>query len=177
MKQRLGIAAALLPNPQLVVLDEPANGLDPAGILEIRGLIRSLAEDGITVFVSSHLLGEIEQVCDHLVMIQDGRLVFQGAVSELEAGRGVQLVARPERADQVDMVFAVVRSTGRHARIVGDEVVVDAEPGWAGDLNRLAMGMGVTLIHLSERRRSLEDAFLELTGSVGTSGQLGEVDS
>ena len=175
MKQRLGIAAALLPDPQLVVLDEPVNGLDPAGILETRTLIRSLADDGITVFVSSHLLAEIEQVCDHLVMIQGGRLVYQGSVDDLAGDRGVQLVARPEEAAQVDLVFAVVRSTGRHAEIVGDEVVVEAEPGWAGDLNRLAMGMGVTLVHLTERRRSLEDAFLELTGSASTSTRLGEV--
>src|ERR1700748_3063079 len=73
-KQRLGIAAALLPGPELLVLDEPTNGLDPAGIVEMRGLIRSFADDGITVLVSSHLIAEIEQVCDHVVMIRGGRL-------------------------------------------------------------------------------------------------------
>ena len=120
------------------------------------------------MFVSSHLLAEIEQVCDHLVMIQGGRLVYQGSVDELAGDRGVAARGATGGADQVDLVFAVVRSTGRHAEIVGDEVVVEAEPGWAGDLNRLAMGMGVTLVHLTERRRSLEDAFLELTGSASS---------
>ena len=83
MKQRLGIAGALLADPALLVLDEPANGLDPAGIVEVRRLMRSFANQGITVFVSSHMLGEIEQVCDHLVMIQGGRLVFHGTVDAL----------------------------------------------------------------------------------------------
>src|SRR2546421_6224327 len=83
MKQRLGIAAALLGNPSLLVLDEPANGLDPAGIVEVRRLMRSFADEGITVFVSSHLLGEIEHICDYLLMIQQGKLAFQGAVDDL----------------------------------------------------------------------------------------------
>src|SRR6202034_2549082 len=83
MKQRLGIAAAMLAGPELLILDEPTNGLDPAGIVEMRGLVRSLADDGITVFVSSHLLGEIEHICDHLVMIRKGRSVFQGSVDQL----------------------------------------------------------------------------------------------
>ena len=80
MKQRLGIAAALLPRPELLVLDEPTNGLDPAGIGEVRSLLRSLRDDGITVFVSSHLLAELEQICDHVVMIQLGQLMYQGTV-------------------------------------------------------------------------------------------------
>ena len=82
MKQRLGIAAALLPSPELLILDEQANGLDPGGIVEMRGLIRSFADDGITVLVSSHLISEIEQVCDHVVMIRGGRLVHQGPMAE-----------------------------------------------------------------------------------------------
>ena len=85
MKQRLGIAAALLPEPELLILDEPTNGLDPAGIVEMRGLIRSFADDGMTVLVSSHLISEIEQVCDHVVMIRAGRLVHQGSVADLQA--------------------------------------------------------------------------------------------
>ncbi len=80
MKQRLGVAAALLPTPKLVILDEPTNGLDPAGIREMRAIMRGLADRGITVFVSSHLLAEIEAICDHLVMIDSGRIVFQGGI-------------------------------------------------------------------------------------------------
>ena len=91
MKQRLGIAAALLANPDLLILDEPTNGLDPAGILEMRRLIRSLASDGITVFVSSHLISEIEHICDHIVVIRAGRLVHQGPVSALRQSQGAEL--------------------------------------------------------------------------------------
>ena len=83
MKQRLGIAAALLPDPELLILDEPTNGLDPAGIAEMRVLLQSIANGGRTVLVSSHLLSEVEQMCTHLVVIRTGKLVFQGQVSEL----------------------------------------------------------------------------------------------
>src|SRR5271155_1566829 len=95
MKQRLGIAAALLPDPSLLVLDEPTNGLGPAGIVEMRSLIRSLADEGMTIFVSSHLLPEIEHICDHVVMIRSGRSVFQGSVAELHGMRSSELEIRP----------------------------------------------------------------------------------
>jgi ABC-2 type transport system ATP-binding protein len=165
MKQRLGIAAALLVNPDLVILDEPANGLDPAGIVETRALIRSLADDGITVFVSSHLLGEIEQICDHLVMIRDGRIVFQGPTRELQSSQGTELVARPEHHRDVGVLAELAQQSGYPARMVDDTVVIDADLAWAAPVNRLAMEAGITLVHLSERRRSLEDAFFELTGT------------
>src|ERR1700761_6064758 len=97
MKQRLGIAAALLPNPELLILDEPTNGLDPGGIVEMRGLIRTFAGDGITVLVSSHLISEIEQICDYVVMIRAGRLVHQGSVGELRAAQQPQFIVAPER--------------------------------------------------------------------------------
>ena len=96
MKQRLGIAAALLPQPELLILDEPTNGLDPAGIAEMRRLLAAFAAEGMTVLVSSHLLAEIEQACDHLVMIREGRLVFQGTVEELVRRHQAELRARPE---------------------------------------------------------------------------------
>ena len=95
MKQRLGVAAALLPNPELCILDEPTNGLDPAGIREMRSVIRGLADRGISVFVSSHLLAEIEAICDHLVMIDSGRIVFQGGVDKLIAAQQAEIVATP----------------------------------------------------------------------------------
>ncbi len=90
MKQRLGIAAALLADPSLLILDEPTNGLDPAGIVEMRTLIRSLADEGMTIFVSSHLLSEIGHICDHVVMIRSGRNVFQGSVDELRGMRSAE---------------------------------------------------------------------------------------
>jgi len=165
MKQRLGIAAALLADPSLLILDEPSNGLDPAGIVEIRRLMRALADGGVTVLVSSHLLAEIEQVCDQLVMIRDGRIVFQGPVEQLFASQSCELLARPERAEDNGALVALIRSAGHPANVVDDTVVVAAPPAWAGDLNRLAMDAHITLVHLSERPRSLEEAFFELTGT------------
>ena len=88
MRQRLGLAAALMRQPSLLLLDEPANGLDPAGIAEFRGLLRSLADGGTTVFLSSHLLAEVEQVCDQVAVIQSGRLVEQGPARAAPAGAG-----------------------------------------------------------------------------------------
>ena len=168
MKQRLGIAAALLVNPSLLVLDEPANGLDPAGIVEVRRLMRSFADDGITVFVSSHLLGEIEHICDHLLMIQEGRLVFQGPVAELFASQIAGLLARPERPEQAEVLVGLVEQAGHRARPALQEppgtLAVDADASWAAELNRLASAAGITLVHLSERPRRLEEAFFALTG-------------
>jgi ABC-2 type transport system ATP-binding protein len=169
MKQRLGLAAALLASPELLILDEPTNGLDPAGIVEMRDLIRSLADEGMTVFVSSHLLAEIEHICDRLIMISDGRTVFQGQVATLRATRGDELVLRPEATSSLASLVALVRQAGFVARIEDDasggQVIVEARISEAGPLNRLAMEAEITLIHISERSRSLEEAFFELTGS------------
>ena len=167
MRQRLGIAAALLPGPELLVLDEPTNGLDPHGIAEIRAMLRSFADDGMTVFVSSHLLAEIQQICEHLIVIETGRLLFQGGVDELLAARGPELIVRTENPGDARYLLALVKSTGRKARLLGHyesttlEIVADC--GWAADLNRLAMANGITLVHLAERRSTLEEAFFEIT--------------
>jgi ABC-2 type transport system ATP-binding protein len=170
MKQRLGIAAALLARPELLILDEPTNGLDPAGIVEMRDLIRSLADEGMTVFVSSHLLAEIEHICDRLIMISDGKTVFQGEVAQLRATRGDELVLCPEAVASLASLAALVREAGFRARIeelsLGSEaLVVEAGSDQAAALNRMAMQANITLIHISERARSLEEAFFELTGS------------
>lgn len=167
MKQRLGIAAALLADPALLILDEPTNGLDPAGILEMRALIRSLADDGITVFVSSHLLSEVEHVCDHLVMIRNGRSVFQGPVTDLRRSGGTEIVAGPERPDQSGQLVEVLGLAGYVAEAEGVSglVLVQADADQAADVNRVAMAAGIALAHLAVRQRSLEEAFLALTGT------------
>jgi ABC-2 type transport system ATP-binding protein len=170
MKQRLGIAAAMLASPDLLILDEPTNGLDPAGIVEMRDLIRSLADDGMTIFVSSHLLAEIEHICDHLVMITEGRTVFQGEVAGLRATRGSELVLRPETAAQLAPLAGLIDSLGYRAHIEEGtlglrSLVVEAEVGNAAALNRSCMEAGIDLVHLAERTRSLEEAFFELTGT------------
>src|SRR5579863_4976223 len=122
MKPRLGGAAALLPNPELCILDEPTNGLDPAGIREIRAVIRGLADRGITVFVSSHLLAEIEAVCDHLVMIDAGKIVFQGGMDRLIAAQHADIVATPEHPADAPALAKLCIDAGRPARVERDAV-------------------------------------------------------
>ncbi len=175
MRQRLGIAAALLPDPELLVLDEPTNGLDPHGIAEIRRMLQSFADEGRTVLVSSHLLTEIEQVCGHLVVIEDGRLVFQGSVAELLAARAPELVVRTECPEEARRLAGIVEGLGRTARVLQDGGVtleVGADCSWAGDLNRLAMAAGITLVHLAPRDSTLEEAFFAIMGG-GTPGDRG----
>src|ERR1700681_1054569 len=112
MKQRLGIAAAMLAGPRLLILDEPTNGLDPAGIVEMRGLIRSFAEDGITVLVSSHLISEIEQICDYVVMIRAGRLVHQGSVGELRATQQPDFLVASEHDADRERLAKILEAAG-----------------------------------------------------------------
>jgi ABC-2 type transport system ATP-binding protein len=181
MKQRLGIAAALLAEPSLLILDEPTNGLDPAGIVEMRSLIRSLANEGMTLFVSSHLLSEIEHICDHVVMIRSGRRVFQGSVVELRDMRTAELVLRPKDSKQLGLLAQLISDRGLDAEIedATSSAVVAAGSSMGGELNRAAFESGVTLNHLAERERSLEEAYFALTGThsgdVEDTGALGVI--
>ncbi|MGO9973162.1 MAG: ABC transporter ATP-binding protein [Solirubrobacteraceae bacterium] len=168
MKQRLGVAAALLPDPELTILDEPTNGLDPAGIREMRGIMRGLADRGITVFVSSHLLAEIEAICDHLVTIDHGKLVFQGSVAELIDAQRSDLVATPEHARDASALAELCTRAGHRATVEGDSVRVHADEEWAAELNRQAMASGITLKGLQSTRASLEEAFFAITGAETT---------
>lgn len=174
MKQRLGVAAALLPSPELMILDEPTNGLDPAGIREIRTLLRNLADRGITVLVSSHLLAEIETICDHLVLIDSGRIAFQGGIAELLAAQRSELLAVPEHADELAALVALCVAAGHPARVDGDAVRVQAAGDWAAELNRQAMAAGITLKGLQSTRASLEEAFFAITDRLD--GRDGEKD-
>ncbi len=163
MKQRLGVAAALLPAPELAILDEPTNGLDPAGIREMRSILRDLADRGITVFVSSHLLSEIEAVCDHLVMIDHGSIVFQGGIGELLDAQHSGIVATPEHAGDTAALAELCARVGHPAQVDGDHVRVQADEDWAAELNRQAMAAGITLRGLQVTRASLEEAFFAIT--------------
>ena len=167
MKQRLGIAAALLPSPELLILDEPTNGLDPAGIVEMRALIRSFADDGITVLVSSHLISEIEQVCGYVIMIRAGRLVHQGRVADLAEGQRPDIVLAPEHEADLPHLTRLLEVSGLPvaASPADGTAVVSASGISAADLNRLATREGVTLRLISERTHSLEDVFFQLTGA------------
>ncbi|HEY1916273.1 MAG TPA: ABC transporter ATP-binding protein [Streptosporangiaceae bacterium] len=166
MKQRLGIAAAMLAGPELLILDEPTNGLDPAGIVEMRALINSFADDGITVLVSSHLISEIEQICDHVVMIRAGRLVYQGGVAELRATQQAEFLITPEHDADRDRLARLLQQAGGTVTDERDAGLLVQAPGaGAADINRLAAQNGITLSHLAERTRSLERAFFALTGT------------
>jgi ABC-2 type transport system ATP-binding protein len=167
MKQRLGIAAAMLPGPELLILDEPTNGLDPAGIVEMRGLIRSFADDGMTVLVSSHLISEIEQICDYVVMIRAGRLVHQGTVADLRATQQSDVIVAPEHDADREQLAKVLEAAGCTvtARPAENTVRVETAGLSAADLNRLAASNGITLRQLAEQTQSLERAFFALTGT------------
>jgi ABC-2 type transport system ATP-binding protein len=160
MKQRLGVAAALLKDPELLILDEPSNGLDPAGMAEMRRLVRALGRGERTVVLSSHLMGEVEQVCDRVGVIRDGALVAEGTVEELR-GRAVlrvraeplagarELIARQPGVERVDPSAGAL------------DVTVD--PSRAAAINRALVEAGVAVSELSTRQSSLEDAFFALT--------------
>jgi ABC-2 type transport system ATP-binding protein len=165
MKQRLGIAAAMLAGPELLILDEPTNGLDPAGIVEMRTLIRSFAEDGITVLVSSHLISEIEQICDYVVMIRAGRLVHQGEIGELRAAQQPDFLLAPEHDADRDLLVKLLEEAGCVVVPNASQLQVLAPDRTAADLNRLAAGGGITLRQLTVHTRSLEGAFFALTGT------------
>ena len=164
MKQRLGIAAALLPNPKLLVLDEPTNGLDPAGIHEIRTLLRKLADSGTTVFVSSHLLSEIEMISDHLVMLRLGKVIFAGKTSDLLAKQQPVIVAKPENINDLNKLAQIATAAGHEAIIIENTVHVTGTSDFSAKLNKAAFEAGITLESLTPVKASLEETFFEMTG-------------
>ncbi|MBS2962230.1 ABC transporter ATP-binding protein [Actinocrinis puniceicyclus] len=179
MKQRLGLAAALLQPRDLLVLDEPTNGLDPQGMREIRSLIKSLAADGTTVFLSSHLLDEIEQVCTHAAVMSRGRLVTQGTVAQLGAGLRARLVVTTPDTAAAETVLSTVLKTasaggdgagdggegaGAQVQVEGDRVSCDADGLEPDAVCAALVGAGVRVFGFAVQRPSLEDAFVALTG-------------
>jgi len=164
MKQRLGIAAALLPNPKLLMLDEPTNGLDPEGIQEVRALLRSLADNGTTVFVSSHLLSELEIISDYLVMLRKGEVVFAGKIEELLLAQQNVLIVQGQNPGDLEKILGIATSLGHSATIRNGEVLVQADADWAATLNRAAFDAGITLAQLTPQLPNLEETFFEMTG-------------
>jgi len=160
MKQRLGVAAALLKDPELLILDEPTNGLDPAGMAEMRDFIRSLAQGGRTVLLSSHLMGEVEQMSDRVGVIREGSLVAEGTVDELRGRTGLRVRADPlpEALDLVGRLPGVGPVT-----TVDGALDIAADAAEAPAINRALVEAGIAVSELSPRRASLEDVFLELT--------------
>jgi ABC-2 type transport system ATP-binding protein len=162
MRQRLGIAAALLGDPRVLLFDEPINGLDLDGVRWIRGLLRSLADEGRTVLVSSHLMSEMEQTADRLIVIGRGRLIADATTEGILRGLGSRQVR--VRTSQPDQLLARLLEQGYAAqRLDGHELTVD--DGTAEDVGELANTFSIPLHHLSEVQQSLEHAYLELTGA------------
>jgi ABC-2 type transport system ATP-binding protein len=164
MKQRLGIAAALLPQPKLLVLDEPTNGLDPSGIQEVRNLIKDLAADGTSVFVSSHLLSELEMIAEHLVMLRQGKVLFSGRTQDLLKSQSAMLIAKPEFAVDLNAFVSVLTQAEYDVTIEDGSVNIVADADVAPTINRLAFEAGITLALLTAVRPTLEETFFEMTG-------------
>jgi ABC-2 type transport system ATP-binding protein len=169
MKQRLGIACALLGDPELVFLDEPTNGLDPAGVVEVRELVRDLGKGGRTVVLSSHLLSETELVCDNVAVLSRGKLIVQGSIHELlRQHDGFRLsttddAKAPRRARR--------HGLGAARRASGRRLMVTAPPSRAWEISRALAQRDVYVNELMPVHRSLEEFFMEITGTDPTTGK------
>jgi ABC-2 type transport system ATP-binding protein len=172
MKQRLGLAIALVGGPRLVVLDEPTNGLDPAGIVEIRRLIARLPEHGTTVLVSSHLLAEVQLMCDRAAIINNGKLVADGTIEELLARQGGTGFSVRVAAELVEKAGGKLRGGGLDAVAAGDGLLqVTGEVADGAEISRALAEDGIYVSELRRVEASLEDVFMSLTG--GESGDAG----
>jgi ABC-2 type transport system ATP-binding protein len=163
MKQRLGLANALLKPRQILILDEPTNGLDPQGTREVRNLIRSLAAEGITIFVSSHLLSEIEQLCSHLAVMTAGKIVAQGSLAELSSHGQTRLILRVSDKDRTVASLALEGVTDFSQE--GNRIVANVPSDFdSASLNKSLVSSGVQVSEIRLENPSLEEYFVDLTG-------------
>ena len=163
MKQRLGVAAALLKGPDLLILDEPTSGLDPQGTMEMRALIKELKQGGRTVLLSSHLLNEVELTCDRVGVIANGKLVAEGTVDELRARSGGRtLVIRATPLEQARRLLESILKPDQ-VKVVDDALVLAVDPSQAASINRRLVADGVDVSELRVSEQSLETIFLQLT--------------
>jgi ABC-2 type transport system ATP-binding protein len=162
MKQRLGVAAVLLKDPELLILDEPTNGLDPMGMAEMRALIRRLGDEGKAILLSSHQLGEVQQVCDRVGVILKGKLATESTVQELRGAAGLIVLATPRaRAEACLMdLLGPAKVTVRD-----EELRLDAGPEHAASINRALVGAGIEVHELRRDERSLEEVFLAMSAA------------
>jgi ABC-2 type transport system ATP-binding protein len=162
MRQRMGIAAALLREPRLLLLDEPATGLDPGGMRDMRRLVRRLADEGMTVLLSSHLLAEVEELCNRVAIVRSGRIVYEGEIAALKRGAGTQYRLRTSDDDRAQAVceaqsgVSVVRHVRDHLEFAADESAV-------GPLSRALVDAGALIAELAPQTVTLEDLFFSLT--------------
>lgn len=161
MRQRLALALSLLPAPRLLILDEPTNGLDPAGIVDMRRLLRDLAAQGVTVFVSSHLLSEIELVANHVGVLQAGQLRFEGTLEQLRARSRPKLQIRCD--DPVQAAYTLAQAGERVSEIDAEGLKVHLQSRSEQDINRLLVSQRIGVSHLARETASLESLFFALT--------------
>ena len=172
MRQRLGVAACLLGDPHLLILDEPMNGLDPAGMADMREMILSLVAEGRTVVLSSHLLDEIERTCDAVAIVDQGRIIRQGPIDELLAGSSLEVEIDCDTPDDAGSLLSS-NPFGAQVTVVSGGLHVSLPTGTARDavaeINRILVTSGVSIYRLQENRASLETWFLEVTSRLGES--------
>jgi ABC-2 type transport system ATP-binding protein len=162
MKQRLAIASALLNDPEILILDEPTNGLDPQGIHQIRAIIKEISSQGTTILLASHLLDEVEKVCSHVLVLRKGEKLYAGRVDEMISSHGFFEL----KSDQEEGLMALLESHDHIERVTKNEGIIKAflsQPMEAKELNQLTFSKGIVLSHLVLRKESLEDQFLQLT--------------
>jgi len=165
MKQRLAIASALLNNPEILILDEPTNGLDPQGIHEIREIIRNIAKNGTTILLASHLLDEVEKVCSHVVVIREGIKLYSGSVDEMTASHG--LFELKVEGDSEKLIELLSNFDGIASTKFDEETIIATlnKPISASEINSYLFKNNITLSHLVKRKPSLEQQFLTLTNN------------
>ncbi|WP_299518995.1 ABC transporter ATP-binding protein [Winogradskyella sp.] len=167
MKQRLAIASALLNDPEILILDEPTNGLDPQGIHQIRLIIKEIAANGTTILLASHLLDEVEKVCSHVVVLRKGEKLYSGRVDEMISSHGFFEL----KTEEHDELLKLLKSDSNFGKLKVEDGLITAflnEPMSASDFNKLMFAKGIVLSHLVKRRESLEEQFLELTNNLET---------
>ena len=165
MKQRLAIASALLNDPEILILDEPTNGLDPQGIHEIRQIIREIATNGTTILLASHLLDEVEKVCSHVVVIREGIKLYSGRVDEMTASKGFFELQSEDSQGKLKELLDYHKAISSVKQENGKLIAVLKEELTAADLNAFLFKNGITLSHLVKRKPSLEQQFLTLTNN------------
>ena len=161
MKQRLAIASAVLNDPEVLILDEPTNGLDPMGIIQIREIIQKIANDGTTIILASHLLDEVEKVCSHVIVLKNGRSLYSGLVDGMTNNKGFFEL----RASNMNFLEAALKKAGNFNKIINHNGLIRAtieRDISAEDLNKLLFESNISLSHLVKKRDSLEEQFLEL---------------
>ncbi len=162
MKQRLAIASALLNDPEILILDEPTNGLDPQGIHQIRKIIKEIANAGTTILLASHLLDEVEKVCSHVVVLRKGEKLYSGRVDEMISSHGFFEL----KTDKQDMLIKILEEDESFGKFTIEEGIITAflnNPMESATFNKLMFDKGIVLSHLVKRKESLEEQFLQLT--------------